>query len=75
MARSTRNKVLSSKYHDIVAKIVVDVIKGRRKSKKSINLTPKTIFKKFIYIGLSDIDDFSSFITFESIYTISTSVI
>ena len=64
MARNTRNKMLSNKYNDIVIKIVVDAIKGGRKSKKSINLTSKTTFKKFIYIRLPNIENSSSSFTF-----------
>ena len=67
--------MLSSKYHDIVIKIVVDAIKGGRKSKKLINLTSKTTFKKLTYIESSNINDFSSSTTSKSIYIINTSVI
>ena len=67
--------MLSNKYNDTIVKIVVDAIKEGRKSKKSINLTPKTTFKKLTYIELSDIDDFSSSIASKSIYIINTSVL
>ena len=75
MARSTRNKKLSNIYNDIIIKIVVDAIKGGRKSKKSINLTSKITLKKLIYIELSNIDDFSSSSTSKSIYIINTSIL
>ena len=75
ITRSTRNKKLSNKYNDIIIKIVADAIKERRKSKKSINLTSKTTFKKLIYIEPSNIDDFSPSSTSKLIYIINTSVL
>ena len=67
--------MLSNKYNDIIIKIVADAIKGGRKSKKSINLTPKRTFKKLTYIESSNIDDSSSSSTPESIYITNTSVL
>ena len=72
MARSTRNKILPNKYNDIIVKIVADAIKEGRKSKKSINLTSKSTFKKLIYIELSNIDDSNSS---KLIYIINTSIL
>lgn len=86
ITRSTRNRVRSNKYNDIVVRIVIDAIKGERKSKKLINFTSKTIFKQLTHTKLPNIDDSSSsstsIITFKtiktsiklSIYIINTSI-
>ena len=60
-----------SKYNDIVVKIVVNAIKERRKPKKLINFTLKTIFKKLTHTKLSILLRFEHFQIRTSVIIIS----